>query len=84
MVDNNSSIALAQSTKGHARAKHINICHHYIRERVQEGDIKVHHILSAENIADICTKPLPCAVYDYLVNLMGLKIIDSPTSQGEC
>lgn len=84
MVDNDSSIALAQSTKGHARAKHIDIRHHYIRERVQEGDIEVHHIPSAENIADICTKSLPRAAHDYLVSLMGLKVINGPTSQGEC
>ena len=71
-VDNNSSIALAQSTQGHSRAKHIDIRHHYIRERVQEGDIDVRHIPSSENLADICTKPLPRAAHSYLINLMGL------------
>lgn len=30
--DNQSSIALAESTKGHSQAKHINIRYHYIRE----------------------------------------------------
>lgn len=83
-VDNNSSIALAESTKGHSRAKHIDIRHHYIRERVQEGDIEVRHIPSAENLADIFTKPLPRAAHDYLVNRMGLKSQESRTSQGEC
>ncbi|KNZ75827.1 Copia protein, partial [Termitomyces sp. J132] len=83
-VDNNSSIALAQSTKGHACAKHIDIRHHYIREHVSEGDIEIIHIPSSENIADICTKPLTHAAHNYLVGLMGLKNQDGRTSQGEC
>lgn len=84
MVDNNSSIALAESTKGHARAKHIDIRHHHIRERVQEGDIAISYIPSAENLADICTKPLAHAAHDYLFTHMGLKSNDGRSSQGEC
>lgn len=76
LVNNNLSIALAQSTKGHSRAKHINIRHHYIRERIQEGDIKVIHVPSTENITDICTKPLPHATHDYLTTLMGIKHVN--------
>ena len=76
MVDNNSSIALAQSTKGHSHAKHINIRHHYIWEHIQEGDLEVIHVPSTKNIADICTKPLPRATHDYLTSLMGIKHID--------
>lgn len=83
-VDNTSSIALALSTKGHAQAKHINIRHHYIRERIQEGDIEVSHIPSSENLADICTKPLARSAHDYLVGLMGLRPSTGRASQGEC
>ena len=81
-VDNSSSIALAKSTKGHWRAKHIDIRHHYIRERIQDGDIKVSHIPSVENIAHICTKPLPRTSHDYLVTLMNIKDTDGRASQG--
>ena len=80
LIDNNSSIALAQSTKGHAQAKHIDICHHYIHEHIAEGNIQVAHIPSSKNMADICTKPLMHATHDYLVGLIGLK----GSSQGEC
>lgn len=72
-VDNNSAIALAESTEGHSRAKHIDIQHHYICKRVQEGDIKIRHIPSTKNIADIFTKPLPRVSHEYLVGLLGLK-----------
>jgi hypothetical protein len=71
--DNTSAIALTQSTKGHTRAKHIDIWYHYIRERVADGDIKVTHIPSSENIADIFTKPLPHVVHERMVSLLRLK-----------
>ncbi|GLB45567.1 putative reverse transcriptase (RNA-dependent DNA polymerase) [Lyophyllum shimeji] len=72
-VDNTSSISLAQSTKGHARAKHIDIRHHYVRERVQNGDIQINHISSTENPADILTKPLPRVLHEHMVDLLRLK-----------
>lgn len=75
-VDNTSSITLAQSTKGHAHAKHIDIRHHYICEHIQEGDIEILHIPLSKNIADICTKLLPCSTHDYLVGCMGLRSQD--------
>lgn len=57
--DNTASITLTLNTKGHAHAKHINIQHHYIRERVAAGEIGLIQILSEENLTDIFTKPLP-------------------------
>lgn len=71
-ADNSSAISLAQSTKGHSRAKHIDIRHHYIRERIQDGHIEVCHIPSTENIADLFTKPLTRVVHEYLVELLRL------------
>lgn len=83
-ADNDSSIALAKSTKGHSRAKHIDICHHYICKQVHEGDITISHIPSSENITDLFTKPLPQATHEYLVGLLGLNAGTTPTCLGEC
>ena len=38
--DNKSAICLAKNPRYHGRAKHTDIRHHFIRQRVQEGDIK--------------------------------------------
>jgi hypothetical protein len=65
--DNAASIALTLNTKGHAHAKHIDIRHHYIRERVAEGEIGLVQIPSEENLADIFTKPLPRVTHQKLV-----------------
>ena len=71
-VDNSPALFLAQYTKGHACAKHINIRHHYIQERVKVGDIDVIHIPSTKNPADLFTKPLACTTHEYMVQLLGL------------
>ena len=66
--DNMSSIAMTVNNKGHSRVKHIDVRHHYICKHVQEGDIKIKHVPSSKNLADILTKPLPRIVHQCLVH----------------
>ena len=70
--DNATSIALTLNTKGHMHAKHIDICHHYIRERVVEGEIELVQILSEENLTNILTKPLPRITHQKLIQALKL------------
>jgi len=57
--DSRGAIALVKNTKDHGKVKHIDIRHHYIRELVKSGSIIFEQIPSADNIADLFTKPLP-------------------------
>lgn len=57
-VDNKLSLDLMKNPVFHGRSKHINIRFHFIRECVENGEIKVSHICSNEQKADILTKPL--------------------------
>ena len=57
--DNQGVIALIKNTKDHGKVKHIDIWHHYIRELVQSGAVSINYVSSADNLADIFTKPLP-------------------------
>jgi hypothetical protein len=70
--DNLGAAALARDAKGHARIKHIDIREHYIRERVAAGDIDIHHVPSAKNLADIFTKILPRDAHLTIVRALGL------------
>jgi hypothetical protein len=70
--DNAASIALTLNTKGHARAKHIDIRHHYIRERVAGGEVELVQIPSEENLADVFTKPLPRVTHQKLIRALKL------------
>jgi len=70
--DNSAAITLTKNASGHSRVKHTDIKHHWIREGVETGDIKVTYIPSEENIADLFTKALPQPQFEKLVKMMGL------------
>ena len=57
--DNQGAIALAKDPKYHAKTKHIEIQHHWIREKVAGGEIELEYIHTSRQIADGLTKPLP-------------------------
>lgn len=56
--DNQSALAMIHNPVSSARTKHIDICHHFVRERVQEGVIKVTYVETGAQTADALTKPL--------------------------
>src|SRR5271168_2320015 len=53
--DNRGAITLTKNTKDHGKVKHINICHHYIRELLQSGIIILEQVSSSDNSADLFT-----------------------------
>ena len=57
-MDNKSAIDLAYNPEHHARTKHIDRRHYFIRECVEDGRLRVPFVATAENIADFFTKPL--------------------------
>ena len=56
--DNRGAIALTRDPQFHGQSKHIDIRHHFLRELIERGNLKIQHIRSEDNIADIFTKPL--------------------------
>jgi hypothetical protein len=57
--DNKSSISLASNPDFHSRSKHIDIRHHFIREKIKNKEILIKFIESESMTADILTKGLP-------------------------
>jgi hypothetical protein len=58
--DNQGCIALARNASvHHARTKHIDIQHHFVRELVEAGTIVLHYLETHDMVADVFTKPLP-------------------------
>ena len=57
--DNQSCIKFVDNPAMHARTKHIEIQHHFIRETAQAGAIHVNYIPTTAQLADFLTKPLP-------------------------
>jgi len=42
----------------HSRRNHIDICHHFIRDHLNKGDIKIDDIGTNEQLLDIFTEAL--------------------------
>eukprot|EP00965_Chrysotila_dentata_P059643 1978665-Pleurochrysis_carterae.AAC.1 len=57
-LDNKSAIDLAYNPEHHARSKHIDRRHFFVREKVETLEITVPFVKSADNLADFFTKPL--------------------------
>jgi hypothetical protein len=71
-VDNRGTIEYTTNAGFHARSKHIDIRHHFIRDSITSHEVTIHHCASEENISDIFTKPLTRNKHEYLVNKLGM------------
>ena len=70
--DNQGVIELTKNAKYHNRTKHIDICHHFVRERVVFNEIQVIYCPIGDTIADIMTKGLAKHSFEKLRNLLGV------------
>jgi hypothetical protein len=59
--DNQGAIALLRNPQSTARSKHIDVIHHFARERVLSGEVEFVYCRSADNLADCFTKSLTAA-----------------------
>ncbi|GJZ06535.1 retrotransposon protein, putative, ty1-copia subclass [Tanacetum coccineum] len=64
--DNLGATYLSANPIFHARTKHVEIDYHFVREKVAQGDLRVQHISTHDQIADIFTKPLPTPRFLFL------------------
>ena len=58
LCDNESAINIAYNLVQHTRMKHIDICHHFIHEHVNNGDIDLSYVRTEKKLADLFTKSL--------------------------
>ena len=57
-IDNKGAIDLSKNPVHHERSKHIDIRYHFIRQKVQDGSLKLLKVSSQDNYADLHTKPV--------------------------
>ncbi|KAI3750451.1 hypothetical protein L2E82_21088 [Cichorium intybus] len=61
--DNVSAVYLSTNPIQHQRTKHIEIDIHFVRDKVAVGQIRVLHVPSSSQYADIFTKGLPSSLF---------------------
>ena len=70
--DNTSAIKISKNPVMHSKTKHIAIKYHFVRELVQDKEIRLEYVHSKEQIVDIFTKPLPKDAFLYLRGKLGV------------
>jgi hypothetical protein len=74
--DNVSVIYMTSNPIQHRRTKHIEIDIHFVREKVALGQVRVLHVPSSHQFADIMTKDLPSALFlEFRSSLCGSRTV---------
>jgi len=88
MNDNRGALLLAQNHTFHARTKHVDARHHFVRQALHEGLVEIDHLPSGEMPADFLTKGLPREKHHRCLRQIGVGTIfvdgDGASIQGEC
>lgn len=72
LCDNQSAINLAESDGYRQRSKHIDIRHHYFREKLEDRTVIVNYIPTEKMAADNLTKAVPTDKHKFCCEEMGL------------
>ena len=71
-ADNQGCITLSRGTVTHSRTKHIDIRHHFIRERVEKSEVNLLYCSTKDMLADILTKQLPREAFEKFRSALGV------------
>ncbi|KAH7278129.1 hypothetical protein KP509_38G025600 [Ceratopteris richardii] len=70
-TEGQSTLEVARNLVFHARTKHIEVHHHYVRERFSAREIGLAYVPTQENIADLFTKALPREKFEAFRKALG-------------
>ena len=72
-LDNQAAIAISYNPEHHTRCKHVDRRHFFVRECVENKQLRVPYVNTLDNLADFFTKPLPAkqffAMRDKIMNV---------------
>lgn len=71
--DNTSCKSIAQNYSCHKRSKHFDIKYHFCKHEVEKKTIKIEHVSSKLQLADILTKSLSSIKFKKLRNGLSLE-----------
>ena len=81
MCDNQGYTTLAKNSTDHSRIKHIDVQHHFIKERLENKEICLKYCPTVNIIADVLTKPLTKDRHQASTKATGLEAFDYSQSR---
>ena len=72
--DNQGALKLIKNPIESARSKHIDVIHHFVRERVARGEIVFSYIATKDMVADCLTKPVSATLLKKALASMGISV----------
>ena len=72
LCDNQAAITLMMNPISSARSKHIDVLHHFVRERAARAEVSFQYISTQHMVADCMTKPLPVHKFIACRGAMGM------------
>ncbi|GJV77739.1 ribonuclease H-like domain-containing protein [Tanacetum coccineum] len=79
--DNVSAVYMSTNPVQHQRTKHIEIDIHFVRDMVARGHVRVLHVPSRYQYADIFTKGLPTALFEEFRTILSVRSSPAQTAR---
>ena len=76
--DNKTAINISHNPVHHDRTKHVEVDRHFIKEKFEEGIIKITYVPTVEQTIDLLTKGLFRPAYGKLLDKLGMYNLCSP------
>jgi ribonuclease HI len=77
MCDSKGALGSLNNPQITQRTKHIDVMHHFVRERAARGEINFTWISGKNNVADVLTKPLAKEAHEKHIKSLGMKLVKS-------